>query len=101
VSAVLEQAVPAPAARWAVKPYHILVAAFLLIYPFIAPPFWTFQIGGQSLFLGLIGLSLMFLGCAAFGYFAVLYLSRSTFGLGLQAIRDNPRSAIPALKATY
>ena len=31
------------------------------------------------------------LGCAAIAYAAVLYASRSTFGLGLQATRDNPR----------
>ena len=31
------------------------------------------------------------LAIAAFFYFAVLYGSRSTFGLGLQAVRDNPR----------
>jgi len=31
------------------------------------------------------------LGVAAIGYAAVLYTSRSTFGLALQAIRDNPR----------
>ncbi|MDQ6433928.1 branched-chain amino acid ABC transporter permease [Mesorhizobium sp. LHD-90] len=31
------------------------------------------------------------LGCAALAYAAVLYCSRSTFGLTLQAIRDNPR----------
>lgn len=31
------------------------------------------------------------LAVAAFGYFLVLYLRRSPFGLALQAIRDNPR----------
>ena len=31
------------------------------------------------------------LAVAAFFYFAVLYGSRSSFGLGLQAVRDNPR----------
>jgi branched-chain amino acid transport system permease protein len=31
------------------------------------------------------------LGCAAIAYGAVLYCSRSAFGLTLQAIRDNPR----------
>ncbi|WP_137388753.1 branched-chain amino acid ABC transporter permease [Rhodoligotrophos defluvii] len=31
------------------------------------------------------------LAVAAFFYFAVLYAARSTFGLSLQAIRDNPR----------
>src|SRR5258707_9657128 len=31
------------------------------------------------------------LGVGAAGYFGVLWLSRSTFGIALQAIRDNPR----------
>jgi ABC-type branched-subunit amino acid transport system permease subunit len=38
----------------------VLVAA--LAYPLVASPFFTFQIGGQSLTLGLIALSLTFLG---------------------------------------
>jgi branched-chain amino acid transport system permease protein len=31
------------------------------------------------------------LGCAALCYFAVVYVSRSPFGLALQGVRDNPR----------
>jgi branched-chain amino acid transport system permease protein len=31
------------------------------------------------------------LGCAALGYLAVLYVSRSPFGLALQGVRDGPR----------
>ncbi|WP_299862080.1 branched-chain amino acid ABC transporter permease [uncultured Hoeflea sp.] len=31
------------------------------------------------------------LGCAALSYFAVVYVSRSPFGLALQGVRDNPR----------
>ncbi len=34
----------------------------LVLYPFIADPFWTVQIGAQTLFLGLVALSLMVLG---------------------------------------
>ncbi len=41
---------------------HVVVAALLLAYPFFASPFFTFQIGAQSLALGLIALSLTFLG---------------------------------------
>ncbi len=44
-----------------VRPYHVLLAAFLLIYPFVANGFWIVQIGAQTLFMGLIALSLMFL----------------------------------------
>ena len=41
---------------------HVIVLAGLLVYPVVASPFFTFQIGGQSLALGLIALSLTFMG---------------------------------------
>ena len=41
---------------------HVVVLALLIAYPFLASPFLTFQIGGQALVLGLIALSLTFLG---------------------------------------
>lgn len=41
---------------------HILVLAGVLVYPWLVNPFFTFQIGGQALALGLIALSLTFLG---------------------------------------
>lgn len=41
---------------------HVLVLAVVLAYPWLANPFFTFQIGGQALALGLIALSLTFLG---------------------------------------
>jgi branched-chain amino acid transport system permease protein len=41
---------------------HVFGLAFLLIYPFVATSFFTFQIAAQSLALGLIALSLTFLG---------------------------------------
>ncbi|MEO1191436.1 MAG: branched-chain amino acid ABC transporter permease [Pseudomonadota bacterium] len=40
---------------------RLLLVALLIIYPFIADPFWIVQIGAQALFLGLIALSLMVL----------------------------------------
>jgi branched-chain amino acid transport system permease protein len=40
---------------------HLLVLAAVLVYPWVATPFFTFQIGGQALALGLIALSLTFL----------------------------------------
>ena len=46
------------ALRWR----HAIVIAFVLAYPFFATPFFTFQIGAQSLALGLIALSLTLLG---------------------------------------
>jgi len=53
---------------------HVLVMAFVLIYPWVATPFFTFQIGGQALVLGLIALSLTFLG----GYGGMISLAQMT-----------------------
>jgi branched-chain amino acid transport system permease protein len=53
---------------------HGIVAALLVTYPLIVPDFWAFQIGGQSLFLGVISLSLMFLG----GYGGMVSLAQMT-----------------------
>jgi branched-chain amino acid transport system permease protein len=58
------------------SPRHVFVAAFLLIYPFVATPFFTFQIAVQSLALGLVALSLTFLG----GYGGMLSLAQLTVG---------------------
>ena len=53
---------------------HALIAAFVLAYPFFATPFFTFQIGAQALALGLIALSLTFLG----GYGGMVSLAQMT-----------------------
>ena len=47
-----------------VRPGHVIVLAFLIAYPWVATPFFTYQIGAQALALGLIALSLTFLGGA-------------------------------------
>jgi ABC-type branched-subunit amino acid transport system permease subunit len=65
--------------RWramfrAVRWRHAIVLAFVLAYPFFATPFFTFQIGAQSLALGLIALSLTFLG----GYGGMVSLAQMT-----------------------
>lgn len=72
-------ATSAPSQRWrsawrAVHWYHVVVLAFVLVYPFVASPFFTFQIGAQSLALGLIALSLTFLG----GYGGMVSLAQMT-----------------------
>jgi branched-chain amino acid transport system permease protein len=41
---------------------HVVVLLAVLVYPWIATPFFAYQIGGQALALGLIALSLTFLG---------------------------------------
>jgi branched-chain amino acid transport system permease protein len=57
-----------------IRPLHLIVGAFLIAYPFVATPFWIVQIGAQSLFLGVIALSLMFLA----GYGGMVSLSQMT-----------------------
>jgi len=58
----------------AIRPRHLIVLAALLIYPWVATPFFTFQIGGQALVLGLIALSLTFLA----GYGGMVSLAQMT-----------------------
>lgn len=53
---------------------HWLFMAIVLLYPAVASPFFTYQIGAQSLALGLIALSLTFLG----GYGGMVSLSQMT-----------------------
>jgi branched-chain amino acid transport system permease protein len=53
---------------------HVFVLLVVLIYPLVATPFFAFQIGGQSLALGLIALSLTFLG----GYGGMISLAQMT-----------------------
>jgi branched-chain amino acid transport system permease protein len=53
---------------------HVIVFALLVVYPFVASPFFTFQIGAQSLALGMIALSLAFLG----GYGGMISLAQMT-----------------------
>jgi branched-chain amino acid transport system permease protein len=53
---------------------HVLVLLAVLIYPWLASPFFTFQIGAQSLALGLIALSLTFLA----GYGGMVSLAQMT-----------------------
>ena len=53
---------------------HVIVLIAVLAYPWVASPFFTFQIGGQALALGLIALSLTFLG----GYGGMVSLAQMT-----------------------
>ena len=57
-----------------IAPRHVIVLVALLVYPFVATPFFTYQIGAQSLALGLIALSLTFLG----GYGGMVSLAQMT-----------------------
>jgi branched-chain amino acid transport system permease protein len=53
---------------------HVIGVALLLMLPFVATPFITFQVAAQSLALGLIALSLTFLG----GYGGMVSLAQMT-----------------------
>jgi branched-chain amino acid transport system permease protein len=53
---------------------HILVLVAVLVYPWLVNSFFAFQIGGQAMALGLIALSLTFLG----GYGGMVSLAQMT-----------------------
>jgi branched-chain amino acid transport system permease protein len=55
-------------------PRHVFVLALVLLFPFVASPFITFQVGAQALALGMIALSLTFLG----GYGGMVSLAQMT-----------------------
>ncbi|HEU0204892.1 MAG TPA: branched-chain amino acid ABC transporter permease [Burkholderiaceae bacterium] len=57
-----------------VRARHVIVLALALVYPWVATPFFTFQIAAQSLALGLIALSLTFLA----GYGGMISLAQMT-----------------------
>jgi len=61
-------------ARTSIRPHHIVVAVGVLVYPLVVSPFFAFQIGAQALALGLIALSLTFLG----GYGGMVSLAQMT-----------------------
>ena len=61
-----------------------LVGAALVVYPLIVPPFFAFQIGGQILILGMIGLSLMVLA----GHGGLRHPIGPFLGAGLCAAQD-------------
>ena len=62
------------AVRRSVGPRHLAIALLLLVFPFVATPFLTFQVAGQALALGLVALSLTFLS----GYGGMVSLAQMT-----------------------
>jgi branched-chain amino acid transport system permease protein len=52
----------------------VVLGAALVVYPLLVPRFWAFQIGAQSLWLGIIALSLIFLA----GYGGMVSLAQMT-----------------------
>ena len=55
-------------------PRHMFVGLLVLLFPFVATPFLTFQVATQSLLLGMIALSLTFLA----GYGGMVSLAQMT-----------------------
>jgi branched-chain amino acid transport system permease protein len=77
-----------------IKPRHLLVLAAVVLYPFVASPFFTYQIGAQSLCVGLIALSLTFLG----GYGGMVSLAQMTVaGLAGYLVAIFGSSSMPAI----
>jgi branched-chain amino acid transport system permease protein len=76
----LDDDVDRDAPRWLrflwrhLRPRHTFTLIAVLVFPFVATPFVTFQIAGQALALGLIALSLTFLG----GYGGMVSLAQMT-----------------------
>ena len=74
---ILGRAAPTPAARrplLGVEPGWILLGVLLVLYPLIAGPFFTFNIGAAALAQGIIALSLMFLA----GYGGIVSMMQMT-----------------------
>jgi branched-chain amino acid transport system permease protein len=77
---VAHGAVPPGEARWRrvlgllVTPRYLFTLIVVLLYPLFATPFFAYQIGAQALGLGLIALSLTFLG----GYGGMVSLAQMT-----------------------
>jgi branched-chain amino acid transport system permease protein len=83
---------PFSAAASAVHWRHVLVLAFVLLYPLVASPFLTYQVGAQALALGLIALSLTFLA----GYGGMISLAQMTvagiagYVMAILGVNGNP-----------
>jgi branched-chain amino acid transport system permease protein len=80
------------------EPRHVFVLAFVLLYPFVATPFFTFQVAAQSLVLGLIALSLTFLG----GYGGMVSLAQMTVaGMSGYALAVVGSSSAPEISLNW
>ncbi|MEI8266521.1 MAG: branched-chain amino acid ABC transporter permease [Betaproteobacteria bacterium] len=71
---------------------HVFTLALVLVFPFVATPFFTFQVAAQALVLGLIALSLTFLG----GYGGMVSLAQmSVAGMAGYALAIFGTSSTP------
>ncbi len=77
---------------------HVLVLLAVLVYPLVASPFFTFQIGAQTMALGLIALSLTFLG----GSGGMVSLSQMTVaGVAGYMVAIFGASAVPEISLNW
>ena len=75
VQAPVADAPSAPGIAWPkIAPRHLIVVFAAIAFPFVTSPFITFQVGAQSLVLGMIALSLSFLA----GYGGMVSLAQMT-----------------------
>ena len=80
--------------QWAQPVRYLIVLLLLLVYPWLASPFFIFQIGAQALVLGLVALSLAFLA----GYGGMVSLSQmSVAGIAGYAIAIFGHSSVVEL----
>jgi branched-chain amino acid transport system permease protein len=71
----LADAPSSPGIQWPrIAPRHLIVLVAAIAFPFVTSPFITFQVGAQSLVLGMIALSLSFLA----GYGGMVSLAQMT-----------------------
>lgn len=75
VAAPMAEAPSSPGIQWPkIAPRHLIVVFAAIAFPFVTSPFITFQVGAQSLVLGMIALSLSFLA----GYGGMVSLAQMT-----------------------
>ena len=75
VVAPVAEAPSSPGTHWPkIAPRHLIVVFAAIAFPFVTSPFITFQVGAQSLVLGMIALSLSFLA----GYGGMVSLAQMT-----------------------
>ncbi len=85
-------AAPSGWLRSRVSARHVVVLLALLAFPFLATPFFTYQIAAQSLILGMVALSLTFLG----GYGGMISLAQMTvagiagYTVGILGVNGTP-----------
>jgi branched-chain amino acid transport system permease protein len=77
---------------------HVFVLALVLVFPFVATPFFTYQVAAQSLVLGIIALSLTFLA----GYGGIVSLAQMTVaGIAGYAVAVLGTSSSPEISLAW